>query len=147
MQPIIYSISHSAPCKTTFWLLNLIVQFLPHMTIACSYKLIKCRSRSYYSSGNYGYQRPSDPQRVIWGLIGLNVAGFMAWRVDPRFMSRQATVSYSALAEGRVWTLVTAAFSHYDPWHLAANMFTFYFFASTIPHLYGGTAVSSSAGR
>ena len=84
----------------------------------------------------------SDPQKVIWGLIGANVAGFLWWRVDPRFMTRHAVVSYSSLAEGRFWTLIMAAFSHHDGYHLFANMFTFYFFASTIPHLYGSKAVS-----
>ncbi|KAK9818662.1 hypothetical protein WJX74_010654 [Apatococcus lobatus] len=101
----------------------------------------RANSRSYYSYGNYGYQRPSSPQNAIYGLIAANVAGFLYWRVDPRFMARHATVSYSSLADGRIWTLVTAAFSHQDGWHLAANMFTFYFFASTIPHLYGSRAL------
>ena len=61
----------------------------------------------------------SNPDTVLWGLIGANVAGYLLWRSNPALMSRHAVVSIPALQQGRYWTLVTAAFSQKDFMHLA----------------------------
>ena len=52
------------------------------------------------------------------GLMGANVAVFLAWRGDAHFMLRHFTTSWDAVREGRVHTLVLSAFSQRDTWHL-----------------------------
>ena len=50
-------------------------------------------------------------------------------------------VSYESLASLRLHTVLTAAFSHYDGWHLFSNMFALYFFGSDVGRLFGGRRV------
>lgn len=40
--------------------------------------------------------------------------------------------------EGRVWTLMTSAFSQRDLMHLVSNMIALYFFGQSVAHFYGG---------
>lgn len=62
-------------------------------------------------------------------LIGLNVAVFLTWFFADRsfdlqiFLVENFLVSWTALTDGRVWTLVTSMFSHNLLWHLLMNMF------------------------
>lgn len=56
-------------------------------------------------------------------------------------MHTHATVSIESLRAGRVWTALTAAFSHRDLVHLGANMITLYFFGRDVGHLFGGKRV------
>lgn len=66
---------------------------------------------------------------VIPYIIALNAVVYVAWvlagknemRVD--FMSAHFLVSWQALTEGRLWTLLTSAFSHNLSWHFILNMF------------------------
>lgn len=142
----------------------------------------------------------SDSDAVVKGLIGLNIAGFLLWRVAPggvsmlrawarslraetactpsawhaQYGSRlfpvcrcgppskqcvvdatpaacvtpappqmhtHATVSIEGLRAGRVWTVLTAAFSHQDIWHLGGNMLGLYFFGRDVGRLFGGKRV------
>lgn len=80
----------------------------------------------------------SDSDAVVKGLIGLNIAGFLLWRVAPGGMHTHATVSIEGLRAGRVWTVLTAAFSHQDIWHLGGNMLGLYFFGRDVGRLFGG---------
>ena len=97
--------------------------------------------RSYYSSG-YGYRRSIwDGDNVLYGLIATNLAGFLLWQSYPGLMYRHATVSVSSVREGRIYTLLTSAFSHNAFSHILANMFTFYFFGRNISHVLGGKKV------
>lgn len=97
-------------------------------------------------AGMQSYQRRGDldPQTALYGLMGLNVAVFGAWQVsntrrDLRsFLAKHAIVSPGAIADGRVWTLVTSAFSHRDFSHLLVNMITLYFFGGSVARTYGG---------
>ena len=75
-------------------------------------------------------QRPNrQPDAVLWGLLGVNGAVFVAWQVlDTRFMARHFTVSDESLSAGRLHTLVTSSVSHRDGWHLAGNALSLYFF-------------------
>ncbi|KAI9324492.1 hypothetical protein DFJ73DRAFT_768246 [Zopfochytrium polystomum] len=76
----------------------------------------------YRRSGSWWRWQP-DEQQVVFGIIGLNAAVFLAWRMafmayeqgDPRnlrFMEQNFYSSWDALLQGRWWTLVTCAFSH-----------------------------------
>lgn len=85
------------------------------------------------------YGKEGNPWRGLKWLTGLNVAVFILWHVkdassdDERdehadFMQRHFTSSLSNLREGRVWTLITPAFSHQTLGHLASNMFALWLF-------------------
>lgn len=71
------------------------------------------------------------PRSVVYAIIGLNVAGFLAWRTPQlsRYMNR-----YGLLLKDNVrspWTLLGLAFSHQDPFHLGFNMLMLYSFGTT----------------
>jgi len=76
-------------------------------------------------------------------IIGLNVLVFLGWQVavavpDFRsFMMANFLVSTSHLVHGFVWTLVTAAFSHNEIWHVAINLFVLWSFGTVLERLWG----------
>jgi membrane associated rhomboid family serine protease len=76
-------------------------------------------------------------------IIAINVVVFLAWQaaaVSPvleEFMFMNFLVSTTHLAHGLVWTLVTAAFSHSEIWHLAINMFVLWSFGTVLERLWG----------
>ena len=86
-------------------------------------------------------RRPRTPAVSI--IIGLNVLVFLAWQAavySPRlgeFMRENFLVSTLHIEHLHVWTLVTAAFSHNELWHLALNMFVLWSFGSVLEHLWG----------
>lgn len=99
--------------------------------------------RDYYTSG-FGYRRSYslwDGDNVLYGLIAANLAGFLLWQSYPGLMYRYATVSVNSVREGRVYTLLTSAFSHKAFSHILANMFTLYFFGRNMSHVLGGKKV------
>ena len=83
--------------------------------------------------------REMDDQAVLWGLVGTNALVFTAWQVaNPLTMQRHFTTSMHNLRNLRVWTTVTAAFSHRDFGHFATNMLGLYFFGQEIGRVLGG---------
>lgn len=91
------------------------------------------------SSGNY-----DDGQTVLYSLIALNVGIYALWQVNPTFARRHFVVSAAALADGRLHTLVTSAFSHRDGMsHLAVNMVSLFFFGRSVGGALGGRALLS----
>ncbi|KZT12965.1 rhomboid-domain-containing protein [Laetiporus sulphureus 93-53] len=87
----------------------------------------------------------SVPHRwILWGILGLNGIVFVMWNAavaqykatgDPRqylYMARNFLVSYENFSAGRLWTLVTACFSHGDITHLFVNAFSLYFMAPAV---------------
>jgi membrane associated rhomboid family serine protease len=76
-------------------------------------------------------------------IIAINVLVFLAWqaaRVNPsleKVMVENFLVSTSHLLAGRWWTLITAAFSHIDFWHIALNMFVLWSFGTILEKLWG----------
>jgi membrane associated rhomboid family serine protease len=76
-------------------------------------------------------------------IIGLNVLVFLAWQAASvlpdlqRFMEANFLVSTLHVMHGRVWTLVTAAFSHSEIWHLAINMFVLWSFGTVLERMWG----------
>ena len=87
-------------------------------------------------------------------IIILNLSVFVAWYLLPNDLMRsQFMVSWSALTSGKIWTLLTAAFSHYDLFHFFINMLVFLSFAPVLEarwgkrrflYFYLGSAVFSS---
>lgn len=81
---------------------------------------------------------------ILWGTIGTNIYIWGKWHVIPdmeaakqgrdsraykravtrhhEYMVDNYTLSRKNIAEGRWWTLLTSAFSHYDLAHLGINM-------------------------
>jgi membrane associated rhomboid family serine protease len=80
---------------------------------------------------------------VVTALLVLNIAVFLAWQASSRepalqqFMITNFLVSTTHLAMGLPWTLVTAAFSHSELWHLAINMFVLWSFGTVLERLWG----------
>ncbi len=92
---------------------------------------------------------PRHPRRrmlrtpAVSVIIGINVLVFFAWQAASvlpnleNFMVVNFLVSTSRLMHGYVWTLVTAAFSHNELWHLAINMFVLWSFGTVLERLWG----------
>jgi membrane associated rhomboid family serine protease len=86
-------------------------------------------------------RRPRSPAVSI--IIGLNVLVFLTWQATSlvpglfEFMTENFLVSTSHILHGYVWTLITAAFSHNELWHLAINMFVLWSFGTVLEHLWG----------
>lgn len=81
---------------------------------------------------------------LLWGTIGANIYIWGKWHVIPdpqaakkgreshayqmaqikhlRYMNDNYTLSRKNIAQGRWWTIITSAFSHYDLAHLGINM-------------------------
>ncbi|EPT02879.1 hypothetical protein FOMPIDRAFT_1160030 [Fomitopsis schrenkii] len=88
---------------------------------------------------------------IIWGILGLNGIVYVMWNWahvkyrstgDPSgvfTMLQNFTVSAQNLSAGRIWTLLTACFSHEDTTHLFVNAFSFYFMAPTVLQMLGNT--------
>jgi membrane associated rhomboid family serine protease len=72
-------------------------------------------------------------------IIVLNVIVFLAWQfAPPSIMREHFLVSWSGVFEhGRVWTLLTAAFSHQGVWHIAWNMIYLHWFGIELEQIYG----------
>ena len=96
-----------------------------------------------------GPPAPPQPRRrmlrtpAVSVIIGINVLVFLAWQaasVVPGlgdFMVVNFLVSTTRLMHGYVWTLVTAAFSHNELWHVAINMFVLWSFGTVLERLWG----------
>jgi len=67
-------------------------------------------------------------------IVAINIAVLILWHLADRgsglekFMAGNFLVSTLHLQEGRVWTLVTSAFSHFEVWHIGLNMFVLWSF-------------------
>jgi membrane associated rhomboid family serine protease len=90
--------------------------------------------------------RPHWTRRRLWALpviVGLNVVVFLAWQAAVQggslwaLLARNFLVSSHRLEQGMWWTLITAAFSHMELWHLALNMIVLWSFGSVLERLLG----------
>ena len=89
-------------------------------------------------------ERHAGTRRLaVDGIVALNVVVFVAWQVGARvpevgaFMERHFLVSLTSVEQGRIWTLLTSAFSHAAAWHLIINMFVLKSFAPPIARAWG----------
>ncbi len=80
---------------------------------------------------------------VVPVVVALNVAVFVAWQLAPRgsasrlFLNENFLISTWHLVHGRVWALLTAAFSHNELWHLLLNMVVLMSFGQVLERLWG----------
>lgn len=83
------------------------------------------------------------PLLVVPVVVVINVLVFFAWqasRWSPElagFMITNFLVSWVHLEHGYVWTLLAAAFSHSELWHIAINMVVLWSFGSVLERLLG----------
>ena len=75
-------------------------------------------------------------------IILLNIIVFLGWHFgeadgEPTWMINNFLVSWSALADARVWVLLTSAFSHNRLWHLLLNMLVLRNFGQHIEYILG----------
>ncbi len=83
------------------------------------------------------------PLRVVPIIVVLNVVVFAAWRASvlapglQTFMGNNFLVSWTHLEHGYWWTLLTAAFSHFEWWHIGINMVVLWSFGSVLERLMG----------
>ncbi len=81
--------------------------------------------------------------RVIPGLMALNIGVYLGWLLAPatvtgqEVMAQHFLVSWTALSQGRWWTLLTSVFSHNLALHLLLNMFVLNSFGPIIEHALG----------
>ncbi|XP_078166163.1 uncharacterized protein LOC144560792 [Carex rostrata] len=84
------------------------------------------------SLSKFWLHRIRSPDTVVFYLVGANVAVFILWKnADPSFMIKHFTISWDNFTSGRLHTLITCAFSHYQPIHLTNNMLSLYIFGQT----------------
>lgn len=78
---------------------------------------------------------------VVPKIVMLNVMVFLLWNTfavsNPNFMINHFLVSWTALTQGRVWTLLTSVFSHNMLWHIFVNMFVFFNFGVIVENQLG----------
>jgi membrane associated rhomboid family serine protease len=76
-------------------------------------------------------------------IIAINVLVFLGWqaaRLDPsleQVMAGNFLVSTAHLVHGHWWTLITAAFSHIEFWHIGLNMIVLWSFGVILEKLWG----------
>lgn len=78
------------------------------------------------------------PVYIIYGLMGLNLAVFAAWK-SPRSFGRQLYRYFLLHKDGQFnkWQMIGSAFSHQEIWHLAINMFVLYQFGRPLAQWVG----------
>ncbi|GAA5893915.1 rhomboid family intramembrane serine protease [Sporobolomyces salmoneus] len=119
--------------------------------------------RPYYGDMNRGRRPPNWKDRInsiehVWilgGLIVANALVFCAWQYGQelavrfrdaswiRFLQRNFTVSWQNITQGRVWCLLTSAFSHEGTSHLVMNMVTLFFMAPPVLAMLGNVGFLS----
>ncbi len=85
----------------------------------------------------------NTPSPLIRNLIIINLLVFLFWNIHtgfswvPQFMTDNFLVSWTGLAEGRFWTLITSVFSHHQFWHFLMNMFVLFSFGRVVESVLG----------
>ena len=68
----------------------------------------------------------------IKAIIAINFAVWIAWRLNPNFLSKNFAEGKENVSQGRYWTMFTSSISHISIEHLIANMVCF---ASIAPNI------------
>ncbi len=95
--------------------------------------------REYMNGGGGGFNlRAATSMNPATMIMLINVAVFFLWQLAPyRFMQHHFMVSRLHMETGRVWTLVTAAFSQNSFVHLLFNMIMLFFLGRTLVDRWG----------
>lgn len=79
----------------------------------------------------------SEGQQFAFGIIAVNTAVFLLWRVP---VLQPMMVKYfcsNPVAKAVCWPMVLSTFSHYSFWHLGINMYVLYTFSTGIVNMLG----------
>lgn len=78
---------------------------------------------------------------IVPKIVMINIMIYLLWNfygvTNPGFMFNHFLVSYTALSEWRIWTLVTSIFSHNMLWHIFINMLVFFNFGIVVENYLG----------
>lgn len=80
-----------------------------------------------------------NPDLVVYGLMAVNLAAFLAWKspgAGSRFMARYGLL-YKDPMRFNVWGMLGSAFSHQEFWHIGVNMFVLYNFGMPLARWIG----------
>jgi membrane associated rhomboid family serine protease len=69
-------------------------------------------------------------------IMAINVIVFVAVRISPDLLGYLGVWGRPLFSQ-RPWGLITSIFTHYDLFHLFANMFTLYFFGNSVLSIIG----------
>ncbi|NLB26210.1 MAG: rhomboid family intramembrane serine protease, partial [Bacteroidales bacterium] len=69
-------------------------------------------------------------------IIAINVVVFVVVRISPDLLGYLGVWGRPLFLQ-RPWGLITSIFTHYDLFHLFANMFTLYFFGNSVLSIIG----------
>ncbi|ELT89143.1 hypothetical protein CAPTEDRAFT_153017 [Capitella teleta] len=94
------------------------------------------KSGQFRNRMNFWFGSLQPGEKVAAGIIAVNVAVFLLWRVAP------ATVMYKWFAASpytttSCWPMLFSSFSHYSPLHILANMCVLWSFAAPVSHRLG----------
>ncbi|KAJ2081147.1 hypothetical protein H4R24_002569 [Coemansia sp. RSA 988] len=111
------------------------------------------RGNSYRNGGSgrrtEGLFARMTPEGLIYAIIGANAIVFVVWGMAVQrakslgdtqlknWMLKNFTTMWHNLQSGRLWTLVTPAFSHSEPLHFMSNMFVLYMFGADVMRAVG----------
>jgi hypothetical protein len=97
----------------------------------------------HFQMQNVGSLDLMPPEYIVYGILGLNLGVFALWQVEglKTLMRLHFSTSYNHLRLGYLHTLLTSGVSHQNLSHLFSNMFTFYFFGTSLAYSLGGTKV------
>ncbi|SCV72251.1 BQ2448_4945 [Microbotryum intermedium] len=123
--------------------------------------------RSYYPSSQQPSRSPPrssslvrrlnsfSPNTILYALIALNLAVFLAWQYahqvyqqyrDPSLLSNlqnNFTTSWRNITQGRVWCLLTSCFSHEGTGHILMNLLSLYFMGPPVMMMLGNVGFLS----
>lgn len=91
--------------------------------------LIQNRIHMRYGSAS------TDKLTPIWVIIIINLLVFIGALVYPKIIYLLGLQVATLLSQP--WTIITNMFTHYDLWHILANMLTFYFYGSFLCQVIG----------
>ncbi|KDQ17589.1 hypothetical protein BOTBODRAFT_105664 [Botryobasidium botryosum FD-172 SS1] len=89
---------------------------------------------------------------IFWSILGINGVVFFGWWFAVEsykkfgdhkllvWMNENFTASLRNVASGRIWTVLTACFSHEGTGHILLNAMSFYFMAPPVLAILGNTA-------
>ncbi|KAJ2850851.1 hypothetical protein IWW36_001575 [Coemansia brasiliensis] len=114
-----------------------------------------------YTKADYGSRRGNthhndsaprkqiSPDALVYGIIAVNGVVFLMWQsANSRqkslgdgslrlWMIKNFTTMWANIQEGRLWTILTPAFSHIEPLHLFLNMFMLHTFGKDVARILG----------
>eukprot|EP01084_Bolivina_argentea_P186976 322176_1 len=74
---------------------------------------------------------------LLYTMIGINIAAFLFWKVNPKFMQRHFLCNLENIQAKRYHVLMTSNWSHMDFWHVGLNMYVLYNFGSIMIKIIG----------